>query len=129
MKNNIFKISAIIVAALMYSCSESSTSFYTFRVDDFNRPGNDSIMALVETSGSPIHLKGEVELEEGLCHVVLINSNSDTVYNRVFNTVGRVKVNEEFDRLIGYWKFYYWLESFEGSSPAGSIDLTLSYTD
>lgn len=78
-----FFFSIFIIAFFLGACDESSTSVYPLSETDFTTEMEDSIFMFIESNGSSIELKGELNLIEGECDVWL----TYPVYDTIFETI------------------------------------------
>lgn len=71
----------VLLTFIFNACDESSTSIFSLSEEDFTSEINDSIVVFIESKGSDIKLKGELDLIEGECNVWLTYPVYDTVYS------------------------------------------------
>jgi len=72
-------------------------------------------------------LKGEIDLIEGECILILRNPEQDTIYHEIYQAPERVKLNREFSRSTGEWVFIYRIKKLDDIQPSGSLNLQIIY--
>jgi hypothetical protein len=122
-------LSIFIVLLMCLSCNESIISVYTLKIDDFKAESTDSLFIEIETRGNEMLLEGTVDLEEGECHLLLYNPDSLIVYEERFDVLGKFKIEERFERELGQWRLYFYMNKYEEYNPLGSVDVSISYND
>jgi hypothetical protein len=128
LKRSVAGILGILILILfMVSCIESGST--TFKVDylEFSTTKNDSLNVYYTDATSPLMFSGTVELIDGRCDILIVNPEADTVYNQTYLPGEKISINEEFDRINGYWKFKYWLFELDDELPYGNLEFEFTY--
>jgi hypothetical protein len=117
----------LVVALFAVSCDESGVT--TFKVDylEFSQQKNDSLNVYLTGATSPLLFRGEIEMIDGRCDLLLVNSESDTVYNKTLLPGEAVTIKEEFEPVDGDWKFKYRLTEYEDELPFGNLEFGFTY--
>lgn len=53
--------------------------------------------------------------------------HTDTIYQKTFRASNTFTFEEEFDRILGDWRFYYILSEIDDTDLDGSLDFTIKY--
>jgi hypothetical protein len=69
----------LFVLLILWGCNETSSTVCSLKQDDFNKIMTDSMVLYIESFGSPIEMKGNLELIEGECSVMLKVPRGDTI--------------------------------------------------
>jgi hypothetical protein len=104
-----------IIISLLTGCDETNTSVYTFSKDKFTKPMTDSMVIFVESNGSQIEMKGDLNLSKGKCTISLkvpsgdsISVDTTYVHDTLFSieSIHQRIIHSPFDSIIKYDTIY-----------------------
>jgi hypothetical protein len=75
------KLLLLFALGLLLSCNETSSTVFSLKEDTFNKVMQDSMVINVESNGSQIEMKGNLNLLGGECKLILKVPNGDTIYS------------------------------------------------
>jgi hypothetical protein len=124
-----FILLLLTMLLITWACNESKVSVFSVIVNDIKNEKTDSIIVNVETNGALLELKGDIDLIEGECVLVLRTPDQDTIYHKVFQAPVKTKLNNDFRRETGDWVFIYSIKKENNVQPSGSLNLQIIYQD
>lgn len=140
MRVRVFAYFILIVS--LFSCNENMVSVFSIDGNEVTSQESDSLTIYVDGLQSPISFKGNLDLIDGQCELILYSPIYDTVYgeqdttvsrriayNEIFTASDDVTFNEEFEAILGEWEFFYYIDEYQDVDPYVNFEFTFQYTD